>query len=80
MKILRASRSTSAELGPATAFASTPMLNWFVKRSRGVASSVSTQTVSTVFAPTWRPRLASLASMRTGRLQRPFGFLTMSTP
>ena len=30
---------------------------------------------------TWRmPRLASLASIRTGRLQRPPGFLTIRTP
>jgi hypothetical protein len=80
MKVFLASFSYSAELGPATALASTPMLNRFVKRRRGVASSVRMQTVSTVLAPTWRPRLASLASIRTGRLQRPFGFLTMMTP
>src|SRR6202142_3492974 len=80
MKVVLASFSYSAEFGPATAFASTPMLYWLVNSRRGVASSVMMQTVSTDFAPTWSPRLASLASTRTGRLQWPSGFLTIRTP
>src|ERR1017187_3824040 len=51
MKVVEPSFSYSADFGPATAFASTPMLNRLAKSRRGGAASAVMNNASTDFAP-----------------------------